>query len=176
MALNEYRAEDESGKSKLIYAYFGLAVYQAQCLEEVFSFMIWTNRIIKKNIKTSQEINEIMDSIENSKKTMGNFIHEVKKNYDLSDEVEKFLADMLAKRNYLIHKYFKVEIAKFYSDKGRKEMLHFLSTFVDDALELDKRLQFYQKEYREKLGITNQAIERLMKEMTNAEKSRTGEH
>jgi hypothetical protein len=138
--------------------------------------MICTNKILKKNIKTSQEINEIIDSVENSKKTMGNFIHEVKQAYDLSNEVEKFLTDMLAKRNYLIHKYFKLEIAKFYSDKGRKEMLHFLSTFVDDALELDKMLQYYQKEYRDKLGITDKTIERIMEEMTNAEKVRTGEH
>ena len=45
LALQEYKEENEDGKHKLIYAYFGLAVYFSQCLEETFSIMLWTDRI-----------------------------------------------------------------------------------------------------------------------------------
>ena len=88
LAMSEYNEEDENGQSRIIYTYFGLAVYQAQCLEETFSFMLWSSRIIENNVMTNEEVNEIIDSLENSKKTMGNFIYEVKKTYNLSDDIE----------------------------------------------------------------------------------------
>ena len=46
-ALDEYYLEDENGKVRVIYAYFGLAIYITNCLEETFSIMLWTNRIFK---------------------------------------------------------------------------------------------------------------------------------
>lgn len=171
-ALLEYNSEDENGRCKLIYAYFGLAVYQSQCLEEAFSIMLWTNRIINKKAKTNKEINEIIDSFDMSKKTMGNFINEVRQAYSLSNEIEAFLTIMLERRNYLVHKYFKLEIVKFYSDKGKKEMLYFFSTFIDDAIKLDEELKKYYEDYKIKLGITDLRLSQIMDEMISKEKIR----
>ena len=171
LAMSEYNEEDENGQSRIIYTYFGLAVYQAQCLEETFSFMLWSSRIIENNVMTNEEVNEIIDSLENSKKTMGNFIYEVKKTYNLSDDIEKALVEILEARNYLIHKYFKLEIAKFYSDKGRKSMLKFFSTFIDDAIKIDEDLKLYSEKYKLKLGLVDKDIEQLMEEMKLAEQS-----
>lgn len=70
-ALEEYRNEDNDGKYRLIYTYFGLAIYFSQVLEETFSIMLWTNRIFKDKAKTNKEVNDIIDTIENSRKTMG---------------------------------------------------------------------------------------------------------
>ena len=43
-ALEEYFNEDENGKHKLVYVYFGLSVYKSQCLEETFSNMRFPSR------------------------------------------------------------------------------------------------------------------------------------
>ena len=73
IAQSEYESEDDSGRHRLVYAYFGLAIYSGQCLEETFSIMLWTDRIFKKKVKTNAEVNEIIDAIENSKKDNGEF-------------------------------------------------------------------------------------------------------
>ena len=117
--LEEYVNEDEDGKAKLIYAQFGLAIYCTNCLEETFSMMLWTNRIFKQKAKTSKEINDIIDEVENTKKTMGQLLQEIKENYGLSENHQELLKNVLAKRNYLIHKYFRLEIQKFYSETGQ---------------------------------------------------------
>lgn len=38
--LGEYESEDDNGRHRIVYAYFGLAVYFSQCLEETFSRML----------------------------------------------------------------------------------------------------------------------------------------
>ena len=69
-ALNEFENEDEDGKARLIYAYFGLALYRAQCIEQEIINMIWLNRIFKNRVQNQNEIDEIIDSIENSRMTI----------------------------------------------------------------------------------------------------------
>lgn len=98
-ALEEYNHEDENGKSRLIYAYFGLAIYFSQVLEETFSIMLWTDKIFKKQVKTNKEVNDIINVIENSKKTMGVLINEVKQSYSLTESLATDLKSILEKRN-----------------------------------------------------------------------------
>jgi hypothetical protein len=171
-ALMEYESEDENGKHRLIYSYFGLAIYFSQVLEETFSIMLWTDRIFKNKIKTSNEINEIIDSIENSKKTMGRFINEVKKSYDLSDKLTTDLKSMLEKRNYLVHKYFKIEIQKCYSDFGRKEMLKYFGDFIDQTKSIDSKLNNYYSKHKKNLGFTEEKIQQLVNNMKEEELNR----
>lgn len=172
IALEEYENEDEDGKHKLVYAYFGLAIYFSQLLEETFSIMLWTNRIFKKQAKSSEEINDIIDSIENSKKTMGNLLNEVKQNYGLSEAHIKHLEDILNRRNYLIHKYFRVEIHKFYSHVGRKEMIKYFCDFIDQSGEIDEQLNQYFLSYKLRLGFTDERIAEMVNEMKEKELQR----
>jgi len=43
-AMMEFNAENDEGKVRLVYAYFGVAVYWSQCIEETLSSMIWMDR------------------------------------------------------------------------------------------------------------------------------------
>src|SRR5690606_7571602 len=98
--------------------------------------MLWSDRIFKKKVKSNKEVNEIIDAIENSKKTMGLFINEVKQTYSLPEELIESLKDILEKRNYIVHKYFKLEIQKFASDLGKKEMLKYFCSFIDNVKQI----------------------------------------
>lgn len=175
-ALEEYKTEDENGKNRLIYAYFGLAVYFSQVLEETFSIMLWTDRIFKKKVKTNKEVNEIIDAIENSKKTMGVFINEVKHSYSLTEQLTIDLKTILEKRNYLVHKYFKIEIQKCYSDLGRKEMLEYFGSFIDQSQSIDSELNKYYSKYTAKMGFTKEKIEELVNQMKQEELNREKEN
>jgi hypothetical protein len=175
IAKNEHQAEEDDGKHRLVYAYFGLAIYFGQCLEETFSIMLWTDRIFKKKVKTNEEVNEIIDAIENSKKTMGNFINEVKQSYSLTTSIVDQLDKILDTRNYLAHKYFKLHIAKFHSEIGQLEMIKYFCNFIDDSKQLDEQLKIYYTKYTDKLGLTDEKIEQLMIEMKEQEIKRTTE-
>ncbi len=172
IAKNEYETEDDDGKLRLVYAYFGAAIYFGQCLEKTFSIMLWTDRIFKKKVKTNAEVNEIIDAIENSKKTMGNFINEVKQSYSLTTSIVEQLDKILDTRNYLAHKYFKLHSAKFHSYVGQLEMIKYFCDFIDDAKQLDEQLETYYTKYKDKLGLTDEKIEQLMKEMKEEELKR----
>ena len=171
-ALIQYENENEDGKIRLIYSYFGLAIYFSQILEETFSTMLWTNRVFKKKIKTSKELNEIIDTIENSKKTMGVFINEIKQSYNLDEKLRTDLDKMLKDRNFLVHKYFKIEIQKCFSEIGKKEMLEFFGNFIDQSKKIDSELQKYYVEYKIRMGVTEEKIEEIVNEMKQTELKR----
>jgi hypothetical protein len=145
--------------------------YGGSALPE-YPIMLWTDRIFKKKVKTNKEINDIIDTIENSKKTMGNLLNEIKTNYGLTDKQISDLDNILKKRNYLIHKYFKIEIQKLLSEIGKKEMLKFLCDFIDKVRLIDTELKVYYRNYTLKLGLTDERIEGLMNEMKTTELER----
>lgn len=72
---------------------------------------------------------------------------------------------LLDKINYLVHKYFKLEITRFYSELGQKEMIKYFCDFIHDSEEIDHELKSYYTIYTEKLGITDDKIEKLMADM-----------
>lgn len=174
-ALEEFYTEHED-QHRLVYSYFGLSIYQVQCLEEAFSQMLWVDRIFKKKATSLEEINEIIDNYETSKKTMGNFLNEVKQSYELPDVLKDKLDDLLQRRNYLVHKYFKLHIEKFYSEIGQLEMIKFFCDFVDEARAADQALKSYYSIYTDKLGLTEEKIEQLMEEMKQEELKRVANH
>jgi len=172
IAKNEYETEDDDGRHRLVYAYFGLAIYFGQCLEETFSIMLWTHRIFKKKVKTNEDVNEIIDALVNSKKTMGNFIIEVKQSYSLTTSIVDQLDKILEMRNYLAHKYFKLHIAKFHSEIGQLEMIKYFCDFIEDSKSLQEELKTYYAKYTDKLGLKEDRIEQLLNEMKEQELKR----
>jgi hypothetical protein len=167
--LEEYLSENEDGKARLIYAQFGLAIYCTNCLEETFSIMIWTNRIFKQKAKSNKEVNDIIDEVENTKKTMGQLLNEIKENYGISENHQEILKNVLSKRNYLIHKYFRLEIQKIYSETGQKEMLKYFGDVIDETILIDRELNQYFEHYKLKLGFDDEKISKLVEEMKNEE-------
>lgn len=172
IALEEYQNEDDNGQHRLIYAYFGLAIYWCQCLEETFSILLWTNRIFQKKAKTNKEVNDIIDAFENSKRTMGLLLNEVKNCYKIPQDKINDLNAILESRNYLIHKYFKLEIQKVYSDSGRKEMIKYFCDFIDKTKLIDDQLKTYYKNYTDRLGLTEEKINMMVTKMKDEEQDR----
>lgn len=167
--LVEYLNENADGKARLIYAEFGLAIYFTNCLEETFSIMLWTNRIFKQKTKTSKEVNDIIDAVENTKKTMGHLLNEIRENYSITETHQDLLKKVLAKRNYLVHKYFRLEIQKFYSETGQKEMLKYFGNIIDETILIDNELNQYFEHYKLQLGFDEKIITDLVAKMKEDE-------
>lgn len=149
---------EEDERIKLVYSYFGLAVYWAQCIEQTFENMIILNNIVKEENVTRKYINGMFQKIDNSKATMGRQIHDIKRVYSISNIHEQELNEILKKRNYLAHKFFKDNSLKFYSNEGRKEMIEECVNFIDQSKSLDKELNIYYEKYKQEIGITEDVI------------------
>jgi len=166
-AIVDYEVEDENKQTKTVYASFGVAVYWAQVLEKQYAGMLIVSRLVKKKPKSLEEQVEIVEKVENSRNTMGQFLGEVKQVYDLPDELNEELGQVLKKRNYLVHHYFKENIQKCYSDAGRREMMKYFSDFIDEVKQVDEQLVPLSKKYVQQLGITEEMLSQIMKEMQN---------
>ena len=138
----------------------------------MWSLQLTNSKLFKNEIKTNKEIREVIDDVENSKKTMGQYIIDIKKTYDLSDGLLNELQNALKIRNFLVHKYFKIEIQKSYSDLGRKEMLKYFCDFMDTVNSIDSKLTLYYLKYKLRMGFTDEKIDELVQQMKNDELKR----
>lgn len=172
LALNEYNNKTEEQQQKVIYSYFGLAVYFSQCIEETFSNMLIFHRIFQKKITKEEEIQALMDAIENSKNSMSHYINEITQVYNIPDQLHNDLLDLVVQRNYIVHKYFKKHIEKFSSNTGRLEMLEYFCSFIKQTNNLDNMLEEYYQSYQNKLGITDDKINEAIEQMRVAESKR----
>lgn len=103
---------------------------------------------------------------------MGVLINEVKTEYSLPENLKIDLKKVLDTRNYLAHKYFKEQIQKFHTELGMKEMLQFFCSFIDDSKEVDNELDNYYCHYTQKLGLTEERIQELIKTLKEEETER----
>jgi len=169
LALTEFIGEDKNEQSKLVYSYLGLAIFWAQCIEQTFENMLILEQVANKEGVTEDFIDTIYDKTDASKATMGRQINDVKKVYSISDEHVKELKSVLDKRNFLAHKFFKVYSFKFFSEQGKLEMIEECTHFVEKTQSLDAKLNDYYEEYKAKIGITEDLIQRLIKQAEEKE-------
>ncbi len=127
---------------KEIYAYFGLAIYQAQCVEQSIIQLITVLDFFEEkanNITTKEKWVEDYDRFidEQTKKTMGWLISHLKKLNYIDENTENNLIDVLKKRNWLAHSYFPDRALEFLSKKGR----HRMKGELEECIELFKNIQ-----------------------------------
>ncbi|GAB0174563.1 MAG: hypothetical protein HHAS10_04420 [Candidatus Altimarinota bacterium] len=171
-ALEEYKNEQNDSQDKIIFAYFGLAIYKGQCLEKEFENMLWIKNIFINNVTSLEEFDDLVNEVEGKRHTMGKQINELKKIYSFSEKIEMELIEVLEMRNYLIHKYFKENIQKLSSMQGIKETLKYFTDFIERASLLDKELQIYTDDYKKKLGITDEKLNIIINNLKNKERLR----
>ena len=73
----------------------------------------------------------IVDDVD--KRTFGYLLKQIRKMASVSEDIEEIVNEALDKRNYLIHKFFKVHNFAINSENGRKEMSADLSQ-IHEAL------------------------------------------
>lgn len=171
-ALEEYKNEQNDSQDKIIFAYFGLAIYKWQCLEKEFENMLWIKNIFINNVTSLEEFDDLVNEVEWKRHTMWKQINELKKIYSFSEKIEMELIEVLEMRNYLIHKYFKENIQKLSSMQWIKETLKYFTDFIERASLLDKELQIYTDDYKKKLWITDEKLNIIINNLKNKERLR----
>ena len=148
-----------------VYARFGLAMYQANCLERQVAILLAAHYIGELPRISEEEISTILENL--FSKTFGQLVNEITTVAQLSEEEQTGLRHALEKRNKLAHRYFWERAVELLSDAGRSAMIEELDGDAHFMDTLDDLLTKRTMEWYEKFGITedmvDEQLERLVK-------------
>jgi hypothetical protein len=130
--------DPESYRIREIYAFFGLTMYQIQCLERTLSMLCTTVYNPDANSMTKSQYDSILET--NFSKTLGQLMTKIKKSMDLPEDFENKFADALKKRNFLVHHYFWERAMKLSHTRGQEEMITELSQLSVYFENMDREL------------------------------------
>jgi hypothetical protein len=108
-----------------LYVEFGQAAEMAQVMEVeagnlALAFVtVWFNPTTITD-EQREFFRALVDDVD--KRTFGNLMKEIRKTIQVSETIDKTINDALAKRNYLIHKFFRTHNFAINSEEGRKAM------------------------------------------------------
>ncbi|MDO7905737.1 hypothetical protein Q5741_04830 [Paenibacillus sp. JX-17] len=140
----------DSEHSKELFAYFGLAVYYSQALEQQLVNLLVLTKLADGKDLSEAEIEDLYHRKLGS--SLGQLVHEIRHNFEFTDEEVIQLNEIWKQRNYIVHDYFKKRIQETFSPAGRSRMIRELSNFKDRAQELEQKLQRYARDMYIALG------------------------
>lgn len=167
---------DTSEHCKEVYAYFGLAMYRAQCVEQsIVQLLIFFDFFIKNvpEFSTHDKWEADFDRFDKvlSEKTMGQLLGLIKKIEILDDDIESILSTTLKKRNWLAHSFFVDHAAAFVNEKGRNEMIKELNHLIDLFNSVEDILHPISSNAALRYGITDEFLDEIQSEMCKSIKS-----
>jgi hypothetical protein len=122
--------DDHPESLRTLYFEFGRTAEMAQVMEmEAGNFALaFVSLAFDPATITDEErrlFQTIIDDV--NSRTFGNLLKQIRKIGNVSDEIEMAINDALAKRNYLVHKFFRHHNLRINSEEGREEMIAELS-------------------------------------------------
>ena len=154
---------DEAWQTREVYAKYGLAMYFAQCLETELVNLLFSLKLKDKDKITRFEIDLFRE--DNYEKTLGSLIKSLKQTMEVSENLEMDLKELLEIRNYLAHRYFRVEIIDIMTKDGRQHMLSELDSFISKLENGDKKIGSILSVICEQYGITDAMISKMEEEL-----------
>ncbi|MFE4709558.1 MULTISPECIES: hypothetical protein [Paenibacillus] len=146
----------ESEQSKELFAYFGLAVYYCQALEQQLTNLLLLTKLSQGKTPTEADLTDLYQrKLSNS---LGQLIKEIQHHFPFSEEETAQLQEVWKQRNHIVHDYFKERIQETFTPAGRSQMLRELKRFKNKACKLEKTLQGYCTELYAKLGLEEEHL------------------
>ncbi len=147
---------------KEVYAFFGLAAYGAQILEQELVLLASVLHMGAAGSLTGEWVNALMDRIE--AKTFGSILHEARALMTVPDDLDGLLAEALRERNRLIHRFFAAHATDFLSRAGRREMIDELRAAIALFSAADEAATAIRRPLAESLGIDPRVAQALYDE------------
>lgn len=147
---------------KEVFAFFGLAAYSAQLIEQGLSNLFVGLHVVYKKKPTWNDVRLMFENAD--KKTLGRLLKDVRKLVPFKSELEEELQKVLKKRNYLAHHFFVEHSEDFLHEKGRRQMIDELREIIAIFQVADPQIDELWHSLWEKYGFTEERIEQ---ELTN---------
>ncbi|NTU49680.1 MAG: hypothetical protein HGA87_02080 [Desulfobulbaceae bacterium] len=145
-----------------VFALYGLAMYHAQCFEK--SLVILVSMTFNKKYLSSPLHERDVFFDESFKKTAGALVKRLKEKIKVPETLEVQLVEAVHKRNWLAHDYFWNRAGELLNVAGNEKMVGELTDIYKYFDVIDKRLVVIYEKWAAKLGITEEVIQKMMKE------------
>ncbi|MCO7255851.1 hypothetical protein KSI86_16975 [Dickeya oryzae] len=167
---------DTSEHCKEVYAYFGLAMYRAQCVEQsIVQLLIFFDFFIKNvpAFSTRDKWEEGFDRFDKelSEKTMGQLLNLIRKLEILDKDIEVILSTALKKRNWLAHSFFFEHALDFISENGRNNMIKELNNSIDVFNSVEDILNPISHNAALKYGLTDEVLDEIERKICESAKT-----
>lgn len=150
---------------KEVFAFFGLAYYQAAVLEHgVLNLAV---AMLAKRVSgiTAGDVERLYESFDKS--TFGQIIEAAKVRFEIPSDLEADLAFALEKRNHLAHRFFVVHDIDFMTPSGKRKMINELVEILEHFQSVDSRMDEIWMRAWESFGITKEWIEQKTREFVS---------
>jgi hypothetical protein len=142
------------------FARFGLAMFQAQCVERQVGILLAT-ALNPQFLQTSPEDRERFFDTEFAK-TLGNLVRALREQTTLAPEFESRLRRAVELRNWLSHHYFWKRAGSILTWDGREQMISELQETADFLGSMDMELTAISEKWLDRVGVSREAIEAEM--------------
>ena len=120
--------EPDYDDPKEVYAFFGLAAYGAQLLEQGIVNLLVGLRIQGKTTPTWGDVRNLYEKAD--RHTLGHLLKAVGELAPIDPALEDRLLQALTKRNYLMHRFFVEHAESLLSAKGKRRMINELREII----------------------------------------------
>lgn len=142
---------------KEVYAFFGLAMYNANLLEASLVNLAVALNLDKSKVITQELFEAVFGEME--AKTLGQLLKATQKLAAIPPELEPVLKCALVKRNFLAHGFFRANAEEIINEAGRRTMIKELSSMIELFRQADELLTPVYMALWEKYGVTEKFIQ-----------------
>lgn len=154
--MNSKDFDSESQQIREVFATYGLAMYQAQCLEKQLVVVLSGPYSPTPDKLTRGRIDDLMDT--NLEQTFGALAKEVKSRTTLPTDTDEKLDRAVEDRNWLAHHYWWDRASEFNTFSGRKKMLTELTELAAFFDELDGFFVKVALDWGTRIGLTEENL------------------
>jgi len=163
--------EDDGPKE--VFAFFGLAFYQAQVLEATLLNLIVGLHASARFGVTRSDIDAWFANHE--VQTLGRLINAVRGLVQITGETEALVLGALKARNYLAHHFFREHAESFISSTGSRAMIQDLRDATSLFQRANRACETISKPLLERIGVDTAIINGLINDATERARLRDTE-
>ncbi len=150
--------EPDYDDPKEVYAFFGLAAYCAQLLEQGIVNLLVGLRIQGKTTPTCGDVRNLYEKADGH--TLGHLLRAVGELAPIDPALEDRLRQALTKRNYLMHQFFVEHAESLLSAKGKRRMIDELREIIAFLKVVDPQVDELWLAIWRTYGFTEERIQR----------------
>lgn len=161
---------NEEDQVRDVYAYYGLAMYWSQCVEQSMFIHLMFLEFFPKKVKGFSNAAKWASDFDRYEevelgKTMGRLLQKLKSEGQPTEEVSALLASVLQRRNWLAHSYFSSRAIEFMHESGRSDMIEELQEATELFREAAAKLDAITMPIARRYGYTEEMEAKAKNEM-----------
>jgi hypothetical protein len=149
--------DPESKQVKEVFARYGLAMYQAQCVERELAITLCTVYGPGPKRMTRDQLDRLYKTT--FRKTLGRLVADLRSTGAVDVDLEKRLTEALEKRNWLAHDYFWERAVSILKPDSHRAMIAELQDAAEQFDDLDAQLTSLSRRWAEQHGVTEKVFQ-----------------